>query len=109
MKVADFSTCTQRHGAMIVRGGAVMAIGVNKNKNNPTFVGEATKNWSVHAEVAAIRACKGADLSNATIYVARINKKNAPLMSKPCANCEKAIKDAGIKKVVYTIDSMMEW
>lgn len=109
MKLAEYSTCKQQHGAIIIKGGSVLSVGINRNKNNPTFVGEATKNWSVHAEAAAIRACKGADLRNATIYVARINNSGKPMMSKPCLKCEKAIREAGIKKVVYTIDSIMEF
>ena len=107
MKLAKISTCKQKHGAIIIKGGSVLSVGINRNKNNPTFVGEATKNWSVHAEAAAIKACAGADLRNAIIYVARINKAHEPMMSKPCQKCEKLIREAGIRKVVYTIDSQM--
>lgn len=109
MNIAQNSTCKQQHGAIIYRSGAVLSVGINRNKNNPTFVGEATKNWSVHAEVAAIKACGNANLKNATLYVARINKSGSPMMSKPCVKCQKAIEDAGIKKVIYTIDGTIEF
>lgn len=108
MNLAELSTATQKHGAVIVIGGSVMGVGVNVNKNDPNYAGENTVKFSVHAEEAALRACKGANLRRATIYVARVNKKGEPAMSKPCLRCQKAIKDAGIRKVVYTIDSSME-
>lgn len=109
MKLAEFSTCKQQHGAIIIKGGSVLSVGVNCNKNDPTFIGEATKNWSVHAEIAALRVLKDTNLKNATIYIARINKRGKPMMSKPCPKCEKAIKNAGITKIVYTIDGIITW
>lgn len=107
MRLAENSSCKQKHGAIIIRGGATMSVGVNVNKNDPVFVGESTTHISVHAEAAAIRACGSADLSNAIIYVARINNSLSPMMSKPCSKCQILIKNAGIKRVVYTIDSDM--
>lgn len=107
MKLAEFSSCKQQHGALIIKGGSVLSVGINVNKNNPTFVGEATKNWSVHAEVAAIRALKDENLKNAIIYIARINKHGKPMMSKPCEKCAAVIKKAGISKIVYTIDGVI--
>lgn len=78
------------------------------NRNDPAIIGDAQLNYSVHAEVAALRAWGGTNLRNATLYVARIGRDGTPMMSKPCANCQQALRDAGVKKVVYTIDSEME-
>lgn len=80
-----------------------MSIGISVVKNNPLYVGEATRNPSTHAEALAIRACGSVDLSNATIYVARINKHGERRYSKPCDDCQEAIDKAGIKRVVYTL------
>lgn len=61
--------------------------------------------YSTHAEIAALKQLpKGISLKNATMYVARISKGGVPSMSAPCINCQKALKEAGIRKVVYTID-----
>lgn len=107
MKAAELSEANQRHGAMIYRGGAVISVGINVVRNNPFFVGEDTINPNHHAETMAIRACSpDADLSNAVIYVARVNRRGKPLMSKPCATCQEAIEKAGIKRVVYTETGM---
>ena len=99
---ADLSDCYKRHGAVIYRGGAMLGVGVNVIKNDPLFVGEATVTPSTHAETMAIRACGMADLSNAVLFVARVNRLGEVRNSKPCATCQEAIEKAGIKRVIYT-------
>lgn len=91
-----------KHGAVIVKGGRVISIGINKNRNHPTIVSSEhiKTHCSVHAEVDALRKVKNA--KGATIYVARVNKRGQDRLSRPCDRCHKAIKDAGIRKVVYT-------
>lgn len=102
MKAAELSESHQQHGAAIYKGGSLMSIGVSVVKNDPLYVGEATRNPATHAEALAIRACGPIDLSNATIYVARVNNHGEPRLSKPCPDCQSAIDKAEIKRVVYT-------
>lgn len=110
MKQASLSTAKQKHGAVIYRGGSLISVGVNISRNDPYFIGEECINPNHHAETMAIRACSpSANLSNAILYVARINKKGFPLLSKPCKTCTIAIEQAGIKKVIYTEVEMKEW
>lgn len=52
-------------------------------------------------------ACPDVDLKNATIYVARVNNSGEQMMSKPCINCQEALRARGIKKVFFTIDRSM--
>lgn len=54
----------------------------------------------MHAEIDAIKKAK--DVSGATIYVARVNRKGAARDSRPCSRCYEVIKSNGIKKIVYT-------
>jgi deoxycytidylate deaminase len=100
--LAKSSMCNQRHGAVIVKGGSVISTGINKFRNHPENVQpEFIKtSCSVHAEVDAIR--KVSNLKGATIYVARVNKKNQDALSRPCDNCWAEIRKAGIRKVVHT-------
>ena len=105
MKIARLSTCRQQHGALIVKGGRVVAVGVNHFRNHPKYV---HSDYSTHAEIAALKACSDIDLSNATIYVARVTQGGRISMSKPCAECSKALAIKGIKKIVYTVDSVMD-
>lgn len=108
IRVSENSECRKRHGAVLTSGGRVLGIGVNVNRNDPAVIGDAQLNYSVHAEIAALRAWGGSNLKNATMYVARIGRYGEPMMSKPCAKCQEALKAAGVKKVVYTIDNEME-
>lgn len=53
----------------------------------------------LHAELDAIIHCYEKPYA---IYIARVNKKGLPCLAKPCKICQMAIKDVGIKKIVYT-------
>jgi deoxycytidylate deaminase len=79
----------RRHamGAVVVRGGAVLAAAANGGRKGQC------------AERLALR-WKGASagrFAGASLYVARSNG----LCSKPCADCQSAIKRAGIKVVWF--------
>lgn len=103
LKVAELSSANQRHGAVIYKGGSVLSLGVNTVPNDHLSTGEFTGRPNTHAETQAIRACSpDVDLTNTTLYVARVNKNGIRMFSKPCKTCQEAIDLAGIKKVIYT-------
>lgn len=108
MRLAEMSTEKFRHGAIIMKGGSVISVGVNRARNHPSVVSHPKQEAAVHAEVAAIKSARGADLRGAVIYVARVLRDGSPAMSKPCEYCQEAIAAAGIKKVFYTIDGEMD-
>ena len=93
----------RKHGAVIVKSNRVLSIGVNKFRNHPDIIPESfiKQVCSVHAEVDALKKI-GYDAKNATIYVARVNNQNKPMMSRPCNNCYTTIRESGIKNIVYT-------
>lgn len=106
MRAAESSDCQQRHGAIVVRGGSVLAIGVNKWRNDITMAGilhdqGRSADISIHAEIDALS--RVSNPRGATIYIARVNRRGKARLSKPCDNCAKALKDAGISKIVYTL------
>lgn len=106
MKLAEKSQCRMRHGAVIVRSGSVLAAGLNRDRNHPMVfdpIEAAGNSASTHAEMMALRKVRHRDLSNATIYVARINKVGQPMMSRPCNRCYLELFRAAIKEIVYTI------
>lgn len=102
--LAGMSEGKFKHGAVIRKNGKTIAVGINRMVNDPYFLDDETaaKHSSVHAEVAALNACRKTNLRGATIYVARVNNKGTPSMSKPCDNCQKALIERGISKVFYT-------
>ena len=100
--LASQSECRMKHGAVIVKGGRVLSTGTNKERNHPMQVSSEhiKTHCSVHAEMDAIK--KAGDIRGATIYVARVNKNGQQRNSRPCTLCYRIIKNAGIKKVIYT-------
>ena len=56
----------------------------------------------IHAEMMVINKIRYLDIdfNKVRIFVWRGNK--SPQLSKPCAACEKAHRDLGIKKIIYT-------
>lgn len=103
VRLAESSELEFKHGAVVVRGGSVLAVGVNKWKNRnlpPTPVTEYNPNLTVHAEMDALSRI--ANPKGVTIYVARVNKHGEERLSHPCENCEQKLMEAGVKKVIFT-------
>jgi deoxycytidylate deaminase len=55
----------------------------------------------LHAEIDAILKCKRLDEAH-TIEVSRFGCDGNPLNAKPCPICDLAIKEFGIKEVIFT-------
>lgn len=100
LRLAETGTCNQRHGAIIVKGGRVLSVGINTQRNTPAD-SIPYEDVAVHAEEAALRAI-GGQARGAKIYVARKMKDGSSGLSRPCDRCYRAIKDAGIKEIIYT-------
>lgn len=106
-KIASTSDCRQKHGCVAIRGGRVLAVGVNAYRNaRQLFDIIPSYGRSIHAEEACLKAL-GGEARGVTMYIARVNNYGVEMMSKPCSNCAQLLKEAGVKKVVYTIESQM--
>jgi len=101
MGVAMTSQEHHKHGCIITKGSKILSWGINSRRNHPRICTHAPTEAGIHAEVAAIKKIQG-ELKGAKLYVARTNNFGQPLLSKPCKACECAIKEAGIKKIVWT-------
>lgn len=106
IKVAESSTYDVfRHGAVIEKGGSIIASGVNSSKATAPKVNV----YSTHAEVDAINAAGDDNCIGASLYVARVARgKNKIANSKPCKRCMAYIMTKGIKRIIYSI-SDNEW
>lgn len=88
-----------KHGAVIVKGGSIIATGVNTLKYYNPDLDILT---SVHAEISAIKKVKNKEkLRGSKMYVGRL-ACYGPAQSCPCDNCKKVILEFGIRDVYYT-------
>lgn len=100
---------THQHGAIVVSGGSVLSMGVNKWRNpEMLFNSDITEGYNatltVHAEIKALSQVAPEKLRGATVYVAQIAKdQKTEKMSRPCDNCMTALIEAGVKHVIYTV------
>lgn len=76
------------HVAIIMGPDGIVAIGYNKS--------------TIHAEAMAVRKLLLAGGKGSRLYSYRIRRDGRIGASKPCAGCEKAIRDAGIRYVYYS-------
>lgn len=100
-RIAMESRERTRHGCIIVKSGAVQGRGTNTYRNQPGIIEEINA-LSVHAEINALKRC--GDLRGAVAFVARVNNHGEQRQSRPCPDCLQALKHAGVKRIVYTIN-----
>jgi deoxycytidylate deaminase len=80
-----------------------MSIGVNKWRNKDMLDEKKgyNVNLTVHAEVDALSRVQ--DANGAVIYIARVGKAGDRRFSRPCDRCAKALQEAGVKQIIYTV------
>jgi len=106
----------EKLAAAIVYRNRIISVGLNSMKSHPMAAKYGKNQHAIflHAEVAAIknalREIGVDDFSKCDIYITRV-KKEKPFtkkfvwgLAKPCAGCERAIAEFGLKRVIYTCD-----
>lgn len=76
------------HVAVVVKGGAIKAVGYNHD--------------FVHAEDMALSKMWPSERAGCKLYSFRVRKDGSFAMAKPCENCMKMIVDSGIKTIYYS-------
>lgn len=106
--LASTSEYRWRHGAILARGSKIIASSVNKVRNSPLIDPD---NATFHAEEMVIREyCRivgvsylhPMDLDEYTLYIARVNAHDEPVISRPCEKCMNNMEYFGIRDFVYT-------
>lgn len=107
--LARMSTEPKRHGALLVSGRKVLAVGVNTFRNDTKSVEFAPDMCSYHAEQNVLKQIErtSSDVrqllaKSARLYVVRINRAERLMPSKPCAKCEAMLIAVGIKTVIHS-------
>lgn len=96
-RVAETADGRWRVGCVIVRGGRVLAVAANTQRNDPGALDGCLWHTSVHAEIAALRQVS--DPRGATAYVARVGRNGETRHSQPCLRCREVLENAGVKAV----------
>jgi deoxycytidylate deaminase len=107
---SEFSRFSRgRHGACLLKGNRVVSFGFNQRKTHP-IVSKFTKSVDgrkrfvvIHAELDCIFGLDSSSTEGGTMYVWRESSKGTPLISKPCEMCSLLLRQAKLKKVIYTI------
>lgn len=92
-----------------VKVGAVLSKKVpliacsNKTVSHPKYANGLDYRATLHAEIRCLLHTQHTDRNGSVIYVYRETKNQEPALAKPCAFCMEALKEAGIKKVYFTI------
>jgi len=88
--------------AVIVKGGRIIAAGVNRDGNGYMKSKLYKEFQGVHAEVDAILQCDPEELRGAEMYVAGQRSRTTGLItSKPCEACQDYMANMGLKAVYY--------
>jgi tRNA(Arg) A34 adenosine deaminase TadA len=89
-------------GAVLVRGGRVLASASNDLRNPANMDGVPFEECSTHAEVATLRRVRSA--AGSTIYIARVLRTGGRGLAKPCAACQRDLVSARVRQAIWTID-----
>jgi cytidine deaminase len=79
------------HAVFVMRGGALMAVGNNKDRR--------------HAEVAALNKLWPSKRKGTTVISVRYTRSNYMASAKPCSDCEDYMREHGVKTVYYSDDN----
>lgn len=78
-----------KHCAVLMKGGSLISVGFNHG--------------TTHAEMAALAKPWASEVKGCTMLSIRVTVGQELLANaKPCANCEAALREIGIKKVLYS-------
>lgn len=97
-------------GAAAIYNNKVLALGWNSDKlsslqawyNRERGFDNTEYPASVHAEMMVVNKIRYLDIDFSKVRVFVWRGTSTPQISKPCAACERALRDLGIRKVFYT-------
>lgn len=100
-----------RLGAIIAQRKNIISYGVNQKKSHPLQAKYQSRYndkphlqcW-LHAEIHALTNAKLGDIYNSDCYVARVLMDGTQGNSRPCEGCEQALRDHGVRRMVYYCD-----
>lgn len=98
-------------GSCLKRGGKILSIGANRGKTTSYYsrkFNNTIATEKLHAEISSIIRClrlNDGNIRRTKMYVARVKADGSLANSRPCSVCFAVLREAGIKRVVYTTDN----
>lgn len=86
---------------MLIRGGKVISIGINKYKAG-CLIDQCYGLKGFHAECNALYRFKPEDTKGSILYVAGWSKGGNVVCSKPCKHCQEYLKRFDLKAIIYS-------
>lgn len=102
-QASEKATHKQFQIGCIIYDKGIISIGYNQGKTHPDAININSMVNKLHAEMFALKYSSKRDLRGACIVVVRKGLHGNPRTAKPCELCLEQIKEAGIKKVIYSI------
>jgi deoxycytidylate deaminase len=101
-ELSDAPHVARKMGAALFAGARLLSVGCNLyGRSHPASGNEHGFAVSTHAEHKALLKRQYSPSSNLVLYVARRWANGRSACSKPCANCMKLAKIAGVKRIRY--------
>jgi len=87
--------------AILVKGGRIIKIGLNRNVPALAKTDYYPDYCQVHAETDCLIGVEKSTLEGATLYIAGRTRSNGPLLSKPCRHCQRFLLQFPLKAVFF--------
>jgi deoxycytidylate deaminase len=101
-ELSDAPHVARKMGAALFAGARLLSVGCNLyGRSHPASDNDQHFAVSTHAEHKALLKRQYSPSSNLVLYVARRWANGRAACSKPCANCIRLAKIAGVKRVRY--------
>lgn len=98
-----------RMGAVLLQNGRCISVGCNTVKSHPKWSYEDKK--TIHAEADCLRAISKYlhRITKGVMFVYREHRDGLPGMAKPCENCQRLLREYGVKTVYYSTNEFPFW
>jgi deoxycytidylate deaminase len=109
--VALKATGDYKLGSCLVRSGRVLSTGYNIYNRSDSISRRYALLRSIHSEINCLATAthRNREIRGSVMYVCRIRKDGSYGLSRPCRGCMEALRDLGVKRVVYSTVEAPYW
>lgn len=102
---AKVSKCSSHNrykiAAILVKGGRLLAVGINKDASPKRFTNPHRKNMRLHAEIDCLIGISKESSKDSTLYVKGQTFAGGIMNVSPCQTCLGMIESMQVRRIVY--------